>query len=86
VREVRHPTVVLIGNVEGDFSRRARAVDEEGDSVGGGSATEDCAGFYHFADVDLGGLAGDRRDGGADGYVVVETQEAGGVVGERGGG
>ena len=80
MRQIRHPTVVLIRHVEGDFGRRAGAVDEQRDAIGGRSAAQSGSGLDHFAHVDLRGLAGDRRDGGVDLDVVVEAQQAVAVV------
>ena len=85
MREVRHPTVVLIRNVEGHFGRRARAVDEQRDAIGGRSAAQDGSGLHHFAHVDLRGLSGDGRHGGVNLDVVVEAQQAVAVIAKSAG-
>lgn len=80
MREVGHPAVVLIRNVEGHFGRRARAMDEQRDPIRGRSAPKHGSGLHHFAHVDLRGLTGDGRDGGVNLHVVVEAEQAIAVV------
>ena len=85
MRQVGHPTVVLIRNVEGNFRGRARAVDEQRHAVGSRSAAQHRSGFHHLAHVDLRELSGDGRDGGMNLDVVVEAQEPAAIVRESNG-
>ena len=82
MRQVGHPTVVLIRDVEGHFRRRTRAVDEQGYAIGCRSAAQDGSRFHHFAHVDLRELAGDGRHGGVNLNIVVEAEQAVAIVRE----
>ena len=83
--EVGHPTVVLVGNVEGHFGGRTGSVDEERHAIRPGTAAQDSGRFHHFPHIDLGGLAGNRGDRRANLDVVIQPQEVVSVVAECGG-
>jgi hypothetical protein len=76
VGEIGHPTVVLIGDVEGDFGGGAGSMDEERYAILRWASAKEGGGFNDFADVDFGGLAGDGGDGGMDRDVMVNAEKA----------
>ena len=80
-REVGHPAVVLIRDIERHFGRRSRAVDEHDDSILQRRAAQSRTGEHFFADVDLSRLAGDGRHRRLHVDVVIDRQQPLAVVG-----
>ena len=85
MRQVGHPTVVLIGNVERNFGGRAGPVDEQRHAVGRGPAAQDGGRLHYFPNIDLGGLSRNGGNRGLNLDIVIDAQQMAAVVSKCGG-